>query len=153
MSEDLFADIYRGVPRADPKNAGLRVGRSELVVHGELAQLLDAVEVFIRRYVVVDEAQATALALWVAHTWAIEAAHATPYLFVSSAEPESGKTRLLEVLHELVREPLSTMNISDAALFRAIDAQQPTLFFDEVDAIFNEEGAGARRRRTTCGRS
>jgi hypothetical protein len=103
----------------------------------ELADLLDGTEVFIRRYVVLDETQAAAAALWVLHTWVIAAAHATPYLFVTSAEPECGKTRLLEVLRELVRRPLFTMNISDAALFRAIAALQPTLFFDEVDSIFN----------------
>jgi Protein of unknown function (DUF3631) len=103
----------------------------------DLGALLDAVEVFLRRFVVVDEAQATAAVLWVAHTWVIEAARATPYLFVCSAEPESGKTRLLEVFRELVREPLSTMNISDAALFRAIASKRPTLLFDEVDSVFN----------------
>ena len=37
------------------------------------------------------------------------------------------------------------MNISDAALFRAIDARKPTLFLDEVDAIFNPK---ARERGT-----
>ena len=103
----------------------------------ELAHLLDALERFVRRFVVVDESQATAVVLWIAHTWAIDAAYATPYLFVTSAEPESGKTRLLEVVRELVREPLSTMNISDAALFRAIDAKSPTTLYDEVDAIFS----------------
>jgi hypothetical protein len=103
----------------------------------ELGKLLDAVEVFVRRYVVLDEAQATAVSLWAAHTHAIGAAQATPYLFVTSAEPESGKTRLLEVLHELVPEPLLTMNISDAALFRTIDSKQPVVFFDEVDSIFS----------------
>src|SRR5262249_40169151 len=59
------------------------------------------------------------------------------YLHVTSAEAESGKTRLLEVTHELVPKPLSTMNISDAALFRAIASIRPTLFLDEVDALFN----------------
>jgi hypothetical protein len=103
----------------------------------ELSELLDAIEVFTRRYVVLDEVQATAVTLWVVHAWAIDAAHATPYLFVTSAEPESGKTRLLEVLHELVREPLLTMNISDAALYRVVDDRSPVLFFDEVDSIFN----------------
>ena len=103
------------------------------------AKLLDATELFTRRYVVLDEPQATAGALWTLHTWAIEAAHATPYLWITSAEPECGKTRLLEVAHELVREPLSTMNISDAALFRAIDARRPTLFLDEVDAVFSKK--------------
>jgi hypothetical protein len=102
-----------------------------------LRWLLDAIEVFIRRFVVINEAQATANTLWVVHTWAIEAAQATPYVFVNSPEPESGKTRLLEVLRELVCEPLLTMNISDAALFRVIESRQPSLFFDEIDAVFN----------------
>jgi Protein of unknown function (DUF3631) len=110
-----------------------------------LAELLDRSEFFIRRFVVLDEAQATAVALWVTHTWVIEAAHATPYLFVTSAEAECGKTRLLEVTHELVRAPLLTMNISDAALFRAIHTRQPTLFFDEVDSVFSQK---ARERGT-----
>jgi Protein of unknown function (DUF3631) len=79
--------------------------------------------------------------LWAAHSWTIDAAQATPYLYVTSAEPECGKTRLLEVLHELVREPLLTMNLSDAALFRAIEEYHPTLFFDEVDAVFNARTA------------
>jgi Protein of unknown function (DUF3631) len=103
----------------------------------DLAGLLDAVELFLRRFVVVDDAQAAAMTLWVLHTHAIEAAYATPYLYAYSAEPESGKTRMLEALRELVRNPILTMNISDAALFRTIDQKSPTLFFDEVDAIFN----------------
>jgi Protein of unknown function (DUF3631) len=102
-----------------------------------LAEVLDSLERFVRRFVVIDEAQAAAVVLWVAHAWAIDAAHATAYLHATSAELESGKTRLLEVLHELVPKPLSTMNISDAALFRAIASVGPTLFLDEVDAVFN----------------
>jgi Protein of unknown function (DUF3631) len=104
-----------------------------------LSALLVSAEFFLGRFVVLTEEQATAVVLWIAHTWAIAAAHATPYLFVTSAETESGKTRLLEVLRELAREPISTMNISDAALFRVIEAKGPTLLFDEVDSIFNEK--------------
>jgi Protein of unknown function (DUF3631) len=81
--------------------------------------------------------------LWQAHTHAVDAANVTPYLHVRSAEPESGKTRLLEVVGELVREPIATVNMSDAALFRAIDEKRPTLLFDEVDAVF---GPKARDR-------
>jgi hypothetical protein len=103
----------------------------------DLAALLDAVELFLRRFCVIDDAQAAAATLWVAHTHAIEAAMATPYLYASSAEPESGKTRLLEALRELVSNPIMTMNVSDAALFRTLEEREPTLFFDEVDAVFN----------------
>jgi hypothetical protein len=104
----------------------------------ELGDLLDDVVAFVHRFVVLDEAQAAASTLWIAHAWVIDAAHATPYLHVTSAEPESGKTRLLEVARELVPVPVSTMNISDAALFRVIHSKQPTLFLDEVDAVFNQ---------------
>jgi Protein of unknown function (DUF3631) len=137
--DDLLRDIYGDVPRADPTNAGLNVERGELVVRSELAQLLDKLELFVRRYVVLSDDQAAAVVLWIAHTWAIDAAHATPYLHACSAEPESGKTRLLEVLAVLARQPLFTMNISDAALFRAISAMSPTLFLDEVDAVFSKK--------------
>jgi Protein of unknown function (DUF3631) len=114
----------------------------------ELAELLVRVERFVRRFVVLGEAQATAIVLWVAHSWAVEAAYATPYLHVRSAEPESGKTRLLEVTGELVREPLSTMNISDAALFRAIEQKSPTLLIDEVDAIFGPKAREHEDKRS-----
>lgn len=114
----------------------------------ETAELLDRIEGFTRRYVVLGDAQATAVTLWVAHTWAVEAAYATPYLHVTSAEPESGKTRLLEVAGEVVREPLSTMNISDAALFRVIEEKRPTLLLDEVDAIFGPKARDQEDKRS-----
>jgi hypothetical protein len=106
-----------------------------------LGTLLNRLAVYQRRFVVLTKAQAHAGALWIAHTWTIDAAHATPYLHVTSAEPESGKTRQLEVLQEVVPRPLSTMNISDAALYRAIGSENPTLFLDELDAVFNSHTA------------
>jgi hypothetical protein len=74
-------------------------------------EILDAVGVFVRRYVVLCDVQRTALALWTAHTHAFDAAETTPYLAVTSAEKRPGKTRLLEVLELVVREPLPTANI------------------------------------------
>lgn len=105
-----------------------------------LADVLADVEAFVRRYVVVTDAQATALALFVAHTHAIDAAETSPYLAVTSAEKRSGKTRLLEVLELLVRAPIRASNVSDAALFRLLAENPRTLLFDEVDAIFNAKG-------------
>jgi Protein of unknown function (DUF3631) len=103
------------------------------------ALVLDEVVAMLRRFVVLTPRQAIVVALWIAHTHAMEAADCTPYLMLTSAEKRSGKTRLLEVLELLVREPLPTANISDAALFRAIAEMSPTLLFDEVDAIFGSK--------------
>ena len=114
----------------------------------DLAAVLDATAAFVRRYVVLTSEQATALALWVFHTYALDAADVSPYLSVTSPEKRSGKTRLLEVLALLVRSALVAANISDAALFRAIEDRAPTVLFDEVDAIF---GPKARDREDLRG--
>jgi Protein of unknown function (DUF3631) len=114
----------------------------------DVARTLDAAENFIRRFVVLTTNQLAALALWVFHTYALDAAESTPYLSVTSALARSGKSRLLEVLELLARQPLPTANISDAALFRAIERFNPTLLFDEIDAIF---GPKARDREDLRG--
>jgi hypothetical protein len=107
------------------------------------AQLLDELAVFIRRYVASGTDAIIAAVLWIAHTWAFDAADCSPRFVVLSAEPQSGKTRFLEVLKLLVRAALFAVNISDAALFRVIEAKQPTILHDEIDAVF---GPKARDR-------
>ena len=102
-----------------------------------LTDLLDAVELFLRRYVVLSDAQAAAVAVWIVHTHAIDAFEMTPYLAVSSPTKRSGKSRLLEVLALLVQRPLRAAGMTEAALFRSIAGDTPpTLLLDEVDAIF-----------------
>ena len=72
------------------------------------AALLDDLVAFIRRYVVATDAQVEAIALWLMHTHTIDAADATPYLSITSAEKRSGKTRLLETLELLAARPWLT---------------------------------------------
>src|SRR5262249_32382041 len=113
------------------------------------ALLLDDLARFVGRFVVLSKAQVDAIALWIVHTWAIASAEVTAYLWVSSPLKRSGKTLLVhDVLALLVRSPLPTVNISDAALFRVVAEQTPTLLFDEIDAIF---GAKAREREDLRG--
>jgi Protein of unknown function (DUF3631) len=86
---------------------------------------------------VYDPAQAVAVALWIAHTHAVEEAFdTTPYLALTSAEKRSGKSRLLELLELTAHSPLPAVNLSDAVLFRVIEARKPTLLLDEADAVF-----------------
>lgn len=101
-----------------------------------LPELVERVESFIRRFVVLTSAQSTAVALWVAHTHLAEAAEATPYIAVTSPERQSGKSRVLEVLDCLVPHPLRAASVSEAALFRIIAEEGSTILLDEVDAIF-----------------
>src|SRR4051794_7356309 len=95
-------------------------------------ELLQRASDFLTRYVILpDDHSAVALSLFVAHTWAFEAAHVTPYLTVMSPDKQSGKTRLLESLELLVANPWLVSNISSAVLYRRVDSDRPTLLLDE----------------------
>jgi hypothetical protein len=103
------------------------------------AELLTEVYEFVRRFSVLSEAQATVISLWVLHTHAIDAADSTPYLAITSAEKQCGKSRLLEVLQTIVENPWFTGRVTAAVLVRKIDAKRPTLLLDESDAAFGSE--------------
>ncbi len=117
--------------------ARLRAEGREARPTREIAGLLDRIDSFLARFVSFgSEHQRHAVALWVAHTHAFAAADCSPRLAIQSAEKASGKTRLLEVLELVTRDPRQVVNMSEAALFRSIAAGPPTILFDEVDAIF-----------------
>ena len=75
----------------------------------------------------------TAIALWVIQTYAMDLARVFPILEICSPVMRCGKTRLLEVLEFLCLSARSTANITQAALFRIIARDKPTLLMDEVD--------------------
>ncbi|WP_367134733.1 DUF3631 domain-containing protein [Saccharothrix sp. HUAS TT1] len=107
------------------------------------ARVLDDVREFLARFSAFPhEHCAPMLALWYAHTWAVEHFYVTPRLVLSSAEPGSGKTRVLEVGQYLVKSPEMTFSASPAALFRMVSYAPITILFDEVDAIFAKNGSG-----------
>jgi hypothetical protein len=102
-----------------------------------LDELLRAVVGFLMRYVAfTTSAQAVAVALWILHTHAFEAAETSPYLHISSPEKRSGKSRLLDTLELLVAKPWRVVEPSVAVLFRRIERDGPALLMDEADAIF-----------------
>ncbi|ADJ47887.1 hypothetical protein AMES_6062 [Amycolatopsis mediterranei S699] len=107
------------------------------------AQILDKVAAFVSRFnVFPSEHCAATLALWYAHTHAAEHFYVTPRLILDSAEPGSGKTRVLEVAQFLVRSAEMTLSATTAALFRLVSDGPITILFDEVDAIFNPAKGG-----------
>ncbi|OQO91960.1 hypothetical protein B1813_06665 [Saccharomonospora piscinae] len=107
------------------------------------ASVLDAVREFVARYnAFPSEHCAPMLALWYAHTHAADHFYVTPRLILDSAEPGSGKTRVLEVAQFLVRAPEMTISATTAALFRMVSDGPVTILFDEVDAIFNPKNGG-----------
>lgn len=100
---------------------------------GLLAQVRDLLCAYIAFF---SDAQATACALWTAHTYVVEQADCSPYLSITSAEKRSGKSRLLNLLELLVKSPWQAVSPTAATVYRTIEAVEPTLLLDEVDAIF-----------------
>lgn len=104
--------------------------------------ILGDVAEWLQRYLSVpSEHCITVLALWAAHTHAAEAFYVTPRLIIDSAEPESGKTRVLELLNLITRAPIFTMNTTIAALYRRLAGEPRTILLDETDAVFAKGAA------------
>ena len=106
-------------------------------------KLFYAVRHQITRYVVLHEdlaqAEATVLTLWVFHTWLWDVADATPYMLVTAPTAEAGKSKIIDVVQHMVREPEIVNDPSPASLFRLIDVRHPTLFIDEVDVLLKSK--------------
>ena len=79
-----------------------------------------------------------AAALWAAMTWLVDDVDTAALAVITAPEKRCGKSQLLTVLGKLSRRPMVASNISPAALFRVIDAWQPTLMIDEADAFMRE---------------
>jgi hypothetical protein len=102
--------------------------------------ILDDVQGYINKYVVLpnQEEQSLILASWVVHTWAFkDIALTTPYIYVCSAEKQSGKSTLIEVLSSIARDGLKATDLTGPVLFRAISQLDPTIFIDEADALWS----------------
>jgi putative DNA primase/helicase len=105
-----------------------------------IGELLSEIEATIKRHVVLSDAAATALAVWVAHTYVYELRDTVAYVAIESPEKRCGKTTLLTVLAAMANKPLIASNVTVGALFRAIDTCGPTLFIDEADTFLAGNG-------------
>jgi putative DNA primase/helicase len=108
------------------------------------AALLDEMVSAFTRFVVLPDLAAVAMALWVIHTYCLDAADVIPRLAFTSPEKRCGKTIAMGMLGHLVARPLPASNISSASVYRAIEAFHPTLLIDEADTFLqkNEELRG-----------
>jgi hypothetical protein len=97
--------------------------------------ILNEIEDVIRCFVVLSPEAAVAIALWILHTHAVDAAQITPRLAILSPTKRCGKSTMLKLLGTLVHKPLTAANLTAAALFRGIEAYEPTLLVDEADTF------------------
>lgn len=157
---DLFPATAQPTPKVPPAPAksaeAAALANAPEVTPRPLGGLLDAVEGFLRRFVVFPlREQARVISLWVVHAWLLRAFDYTPYLNVWAASKRSGKSRVLEVLEMLCPNPELTQSGSSAALIRSIDeANPPTFLLDEIDSVFkgkNDSEAENTRRFLNAG--
>jgi hypothetical protein len=110
---------------------------------GTGSALVDEIIALMRRFLVMSDEQYLVVALWIIHTYCMEAFEQTPYLAVTSPEKQCGKTRLLELLSKLCNRAWLVITPSEATIFRKINNEHPTLLLDEVDTIFNPKAMAA----------
>ena len=98
------------------------------------ANIVEEVAEFIRRFVFLREDVLYDLAaVWVIATYLTDLFDYVGYIFAYSPEPQSGKTRFLEVLHCLVKNSSEILvSPTEAVLFRT--ASYTTQLLDEVDS-------------------
>jgi putative DNA primase/helicase len=90
----------------------------------------------VLRHVILTQDQALTVALWIIMAWAHEgAAIYSPILMATSAEANSGKTTLLNVIGFLAPRSLCTVGATEAVLFRSIERWGPTIIVDEADTL------------------
>jgi len=72
------------------------------------------------------------------------AAYVSPLLDITSPQKRCGKSTLLSILGQLTNKSILASNISPAALYRTLEAAQPTLLVDEGDTFLksNDELRG-----------
>jgi len=122
------------------KEAG-RLPFANVEVHPEPinpAQLLNEVSGVIRQFIVMDEHQVQAAALWVALTYFIDVVDYAPLAIINAPEKACGKTQLLDVMGRMSYRPLPASNASSSALFRAVELWKPTILIDEADTFFRD---------------
>src|SRR5262249_2094473 len=126
---------------------GKRLLLREIQAHSEVvegAQLLTELCQEIRRFVVADNSDILAIALWCVHAHTIDAFAISPFLNFSSPEKGCGKSTALTVLSFLLARPLLSASVSPASIFRAIELYKPAFLIDEADTFenLNEELRG-----------
>jgi putative DNA primase/helicase len=98
--------------------------------------LLTELTTQLRRYIVMHDDAAIAVALWTMFAWIHEVAVHSPLLIFTSAEPDTGKTTACGVIKYLTPRAYSAAELTGPNLYRFVDHMRPTLIVDDADQLF-----------------
>jgi hypothetical protein len=139
---DLFpAPIPASIKAPAPVKSGKTEAPKVAITPRPIGGILDAVIALLRRFIVFPTPeQAEVIAVWIAHTWVLEAFDYTAYLHIFSPAKRSGKSRVLEVIEQLTKNAKRTPGATAAALMRSLDENNPpTMLLDEIDDIYGKK--------------
>ncbi len=138
---DAEVDRRRPAGAADDDAQGRAVSWPEVAPHPlpvDGASLLADLAAAVLCYLAMPAAAADAVALWVLHCHAHDAAEHSAILAITSPEKRCGKSTLLRVLQALVPKVMPSANVTPSAVFRSIAKWKPTLLIDEADTFLRD---------------
>ena len=130
---------FAKTPETDADEADISESPGALALPAATAQngssLMFDLVAAVRRHMVLPESAAILAALWIVFTHLFDLFGIAPNLAVTSPEKRCGKTNLMIFLSRLCRAPYATSNMSEAAIYRCIEREKPTLLMDEADTF------------------
>ena len=136
-----------------PRNAENAKDMKPTVKPQQSSTVLDSLENLFSRFLALSPGLALVLALWSLATHLHDVFDAFAYLAITSPTKRCGKTRLCELLGLVCFQPLHTVSISPAALYRLLRAGKRTLIIDEAEYLAGrkDERASALREILNAG--
>jgi Protein of unknown function (DUF3631)/CHC2 zinc finger len=107
-------------------------------------KLVRKLEMFLQKRVILPTGLAFVIALWMIGTYLSEVFDCYPYLCITSPTKRCGKTLLAELIGLVSARSKTTVNISEAALFRMIETFRPTIVMDEAETLSNRKSERAQ---------
>ena len=97
--------------------------------------LIDHLEAFFADRAHLPQGAALVLAYFTLNTWTFKLFDTVPYLLLESAVPGCGKSTVLRLLDSIACRSRKATSLSEAVMFRLIDAEAPTLLLDEAETL------------------
>jgi hypothetical protein len=138
----IDAALPRSTAAESPPDAGSNIFGAARDPWPELvdgASLITDLEAAINAHAVLPDGAAVAMALWILHTYCLDAAAITPRLAIISPTKRCGKTTVLKLLGTLACKPLAAASLTPAVLYRVVEAFSPTILVDEADTFLAEQ--------------
>jgi hypothetical protein len=108
----------------------------------DTGKLIDDLEAYFAERAYLPEGAPLLLAYFVLNSYVYEICDTTPYLSLESAVPGCGKSTVLALINAVGCRARKATSMSEAALYRIIDAEKPLLMIDEARILETNSDRG-----------